>query len=418
MKYKAITLFFLLFVVMIFGNIPSSYSSDTQEFQDAKITVSSKTVSNYDEKDKQFFDAYNKIIQLVNGTLSEEESTESSSKQMNIHDDEKIPIIFTYVNDWGPILIIGIDDIPANVNNYRDQIAEIIDNRNITIELVSGQYNIESCKASADSCYLTESMYDVDIKYKAPLRQIRDDGVYPENVRCNEGKVLFFKISSKMPVCIYEKSIERFNNDFIGWFGVHNDSFLTHYDLEYLNEKQTLLDRNTTVTYSVDHNQNSIVYSTQESITNIDNHSVIYDPAYEDGLYEIVNENGNDVSIDWDDPRTSIGSISSVREDVARMHNLKCESEQIHRLPFLSNESSFKILKNTTTILLDYDDRVLQDNYEQINDNEFTHTFWSQGKTNFVFADNLEEMNITERVCKTTHLPKVYLYEVTFRMMS
>lgn len=264
----------------------------------------------------------------------------------------------------------------------------------------------------------TFSESDNSTKYKAPLRQIQDDGISPENVKCNEGKVLFFKISNKMPVCIYEKSIERFSNDFIGWFGIHNDSFLTHYDLEYLNEKQTLLDRNTIVTYSVDHDQNSIVYSTQESITNIDEHSVIYDPAYEDGLYEIVDKNGSN-PIDWNDPRTSIGSISSVREDVARLHSLTCESEQVQRLPFLSNESSFKILKNTTiSIFLNYNDRVLIQSYDQNKGKEFKHTFWSQGKTEFVFENNLEKVNITEKICETNFLSKAFLYEVTFRMIS
>ncbi|MGI9565453.1 MAG: hypothetical protein ACR2LL_00370 [Nitrosopumilus sp.] len=268
-------------------------------------------------------------------------------------------------------------------------------------------------------------MYDVDIKYKAPLRQIQDDGVSPENVRCNEGKILFFKIPSKMPVCIHEKSIERFSNDFIGWFGTHNESFLNRVDRNYIIEKNSMLDRETTVTYRIVEEtedtvqNNNIVYGTQEKITNIDddNNSVTYDPVYENGLYRIVDADGND-SIDWKDPRTSTNIPRGLIEDVGSGHNLMCDGQKMNFNRLLSNESSFKISGNTTTVLLDYDDRTFQDNYEQINDNEFTHTFWSQGKTNFVFEDNLKEIDIAGRMCKTTHLPKVYLYEVTFRMMS
>lgn len=427
MNYKiTITLFFLLIVTLSFETIPSSYASETQEFQNAEIISSSKTTTDgNDEKHKQLFDAHNKIIQFMN-TLSKEDVTESSSKQTDII-DKKIPIIFSYMHEWGPILVIGIDDTVENVNNYREQIAEIIDNRNIALELVPGKYNIESCKTVADRCYISESMSDADIKYKAPLRQIRDDGLSPENVRCNEGKVLFFKISNKTPVCIYEKSIEHFSNDFIGWFGTHNESFLNRLDHNYLIEKNSILDRETTVTYRIVEEankkedtiqNNNIVYYTQEKITNInDSNSVMYDPVYENDLYRIIDSNGND-PIDWDDPRTSTNFPRWTIEDVGKMHNLMCDGQKMNFYGLLSNESSFKILENTTSVLLDYDDRVFLNDYEQRDNDEFKHTFWSQGKTEFVFEDNLEEIGITERTCKTTLLPKVYLYEVIFRVVS
>jgi len=65
-----------------------------------------------------------------------------------------------------------------------------------------------------------ESFAETDTKYKPPYQQIRDDGIHPVDVKCNEGKVLFFKVANDSPVCIYETSIEKLNskdNKFMFW---------------------------------------------------------------------------------------------------------------------------------------------------------------------------------------------------------
>ncbi len=248
--------------------------------------------------------------------------------------------------------------------------------------------------------------------YKAPLRQIRDDGIHPSNVICNEGKVLFFKISNKMPICIFEKSIDRFTNNWIGWYGTHNETFLNYYDHEYLQEKNSMLDRNTIVSYALNPVENIVVSKVKEVISNIDNNSVIYDPLYREGAYEIVDENSND-PIDWKDPRTSIQYNRSAWLASGKIHDLVCDEELVDIDVSLSKESSFKILKNFTgSIFLNYNDKILiQENKE--GKEVFSHSFISQGITNFEFDDNLSLGNWSEKVCSTNLLPKVYLYEIT-----
>ena len=69
--------------------------------------------------------------------------------------------------------------------------------------------------------------YDELTQYKAPLKQIRDNGVLPKDVKCNEGKVLFFKASDNSPACVKpetaEKLIER------GWINQLVENELVQY---------------------------------------------------------------------------------------------------------------------------------------------------------------------------------------------
>ncbi len=67
---------------------------------------------------------------------------------------------------------------------------------------------------------ISESFADTDTKHKPPYQQIRDDGVFPKDVQCNEGKILFFKRGSGSPICVYEDSILKLNskdNKFMFW---------------------------------------------------------------------------------------------------------------------------------------------------------------------------------------------------------
>jgi len=67
---------------------------------------------------------------------------------------------------------------------------------------------------------MQESFAETDTKYKPPYQQIRDDGIHPVDVKCNEGKVLFFKFPDGSPVCIFDKSIKKLifaDRVFFGW---------------------------------------------------------------------------------------------------------------------------------------------------------------------------------------------------------
>ena len=58
------------------------------------------------------------------------------------------------------------------------------------------------------SSHLTAYSELGDTKYKPPLKQLKD-GVKPQDVKCNEGKVLVFKKSNFLPICIYSDSVTK-----------------------------------------------------------------------------------------------------------------------------------------------------------------------------------------------------------------
>jgi len=52
------------------------------------------------------------------------------------------------------------------------------------------------------------SFADNGLNYDPPLKQIKE-GVEPQDVKCNENKVLFFKSSTFSPVCIFSDSFTK-----------------------------------------------------------------------------------------------------------------------------------------------------------------------------------------------------------------
>ena len=82
-------------------------------------------------------------------------------------------------------------------------------------------------------------------KFKPPLQQIRD-GILPQDVKCNENKILFFNVrhnsSDVMPLCIYESTLEKLVSEDLVFFWW---SFRNYYvDFDYVQDKMNNLEFN------------------------------------------------------------------------------------------------------------------------------------------------------------------------------
>ncbi len=258
-------------------------------------------------------------------------------------------------------------------------------------------------------------------KYKAPLRQIRDDGVQLQNVQCNGDRILFFKIKTSSPMCIYERSIDRFDNTQIGWYGKGSPYFIELSDREYLSEQNSNLERSGFVTYKKD-SQNNILYNVTEHLTNQDNTFLIHNVLFGDESinsaygsiqnYDIVDEKGND-PVDWTDPRTS-SQHSTVILDYALVLRLNC-GENISLSGFkLQEESSFKILDGIKSVNINYPERTIKSN----SNTEIKDIFWSQGKTEFTFEDGLKKIDVSEYSCISPDNSTSFVYEIIFEVIN
>ncbi len=268
-----------------------------------------------------------------------------------------------------------------------------------------------------------------DKQYKAPLRQIRDDGVTPQDIKCNADRVLFFNISTGFPVCIYERSIDRFDNTQIGWHGLGSPFFIELSDREYLDNRNSNLERNVFVNYKIDAN-NNVIYNFSEEITQQEKpflvHNVIFnDEIFDrnikgflnnDQTYSIEDIQGRD-PVDWNDPRTSIITKSSSIEDYGLLYPITCNEENSLISTFkLNEEASFKILDGVESVHIRHPDKILT-NYSE-TDKEIKDFFWSQGKTKFSFDIGLKEVAISEYSCISSLTSVSYLYEITFEVVN
>ena len=258
-------------------------------------------------------------------------------------------------------------------------------------------------------------------QYKPPYQQIRDDGILPQNVKCNTDRVLFFKIQTGSPLCIYERSIDRFDNTQIGWHGLGSPYFIELSDREYLSEQNSNLERSSFVTYKKD-TQNNILYNVTEHLSNQDNTFLIHNILFGDESinsaygsiqnYDIVDEKGND-PVDWTDPRTST-QHPTVILDYAMLLRLNC-GENISLSGFkLQEESSFKILDGIKSVIIHYPERTIKSD----SNTEIKDIFWSQGKTEFTFEDGLKKIDISEHSCISPDNSTSFVYEIIFEVIN
>lgn len=279
-----------------------------------------------------------------------------------------------------------------------------------------------------------ESLLDTSddmIQYKPPLRQIRDDGVLPQDVKCNSDRILFFKIQTRSPLCIYERSIDRFDNTQIGWYSRGSPHFIELSDREYLDAQNSNLERSIIVNYKKDIQNNNILYNLSEQITKQGKSFLIYNGVFDnkvsnrniiiiDGFlsyernYTIVDTHGND-PVDWSDPRTSVQPTIS-GEDYGLIYRLSCDENAPIGSFRLHEEASFKILDGVETVHIQYPDKILT-NYSETN-TEFKDFVWSQGNAEFVFDKGLKEISISEYSC-ISHLNSTSnVYEITFEVVN
>ena len=308
--------------------------------------------------------------------------------------------------------------------------------------------------------------------FKAPLRQIRDDGVGPQNVKCNEGKVLFFRWTNSFPktspVCIFEKSIEKFDNTFMTWTGKGNSYFVDLVDRNYLNELNSNLKRETVVHYKVDFDTSNIIFNVTEHIQKQEKEFVIHnmvidskptlsyfhDPKeprplldfrpspmilpsgpeatpfvdtrpppnhklfyhFNEIYFDIRDKNGNN-PVDWHDPRTSIQLSGYGNQSYLYGPTDKCGDEHVAWLLPMSLESTFKIKDNIESVTIEYPDRIMA-NFSNSNNTQFSDMIWSQDQTEFVFGEGFEKFNIVEIPCISEFGNASHLYEIMMEIQN
>ncbi len=301
------------------------------------------------------------------------------------------------------------------------------------IFLVIGFFLITNTTISyADSQESLLDSSDEVPKYKAPLRQIRDDGVSPKDVKCNEGKVLFFKVANDSPVCIYETSIEKLENKWIGWYAPSSPHFLKLFDAEYLFQKNNLLDRNVTVVYRIDEQNNDIVYNIREEIKKTTDEFLIYNVIDENKKipgklsakdmfsrtfgFSIVSSDGLD-PVDWEDPRTSVKNVRGTIEDYGKLYQVTCDSNDNIGALRIYEESSFKILDEFEIVTIQYDEQVVINDYLDNDDYIFNDLFLSSGKTEFIFKDDIIALDIIELNCVGPVNP-YFVYQISFEVKN
>jgi len=285
------------------------------------------------------------------------------------------------------------------------------------------------------SCSMSEILehQPVDTKqYKPPLKQLKD-GIELQNVKCNEGKVLFFKVANDSPVCIYETSIEKLENKWIGWYAPSSPHFLKLFDAEYLFQKNNLLDRNVTVVYRIDEQNNDIVYNIREEIKKTTDEFLIYNVIDENKKipgklsakdmfsrtfgFSIVSSGGLD-PVAWSDPRTSVKNVRGTIEDYGKLSKATCgPNDDIGALK-IYEESSFKILEEFEIVTIQYDEQVVVDDYLNNDDYIFNDLFFSLGKTEFIFQDDIVPIDIIELNCMLVYNTQYFVYEISFEIVN
>lgn len=251
---------------------------------------------------------------------------------------------------------------------------------------------------------------------KAPLRQILDDGVSPENVKCNEGKVLFFKISNNTPVCVNETSISKLNN-FMHW---NLQKHLVDYD--YLKYKMNHVSLVNPINLSISNVPSAInddnvnpVLSLFETLQHNETGDFVY--------YTIGNSNARE---------KMIGDVNSSHPDPRNVNYWGLRDGK-YPITFDCDDGTTKYLGGSPSIYVENDDTIeiheqtrnksSLSQLEQITENVFSYEKASLYKTEFKADDTLVIQNVAETICDSDDeffskvFDQIYVYSITFEII-
>lgn len=267
------------------------------------------------------------------------------------------------------------------------------------------------------------SFADDGLNYDPPLKQIKA-GVEPQDVKCNKDKVLFFKVSDRSPVCIYENSIKKLisnDNVFAGWSLKENLM-----DWNYVQNKMNELEFNQITNISISnftkYNINSIgpLITFTQKFKSDNNSDVIFYNIFSRESGELIIDNLTIDNIDFKDPRKqNYYGMNDVRYNV----HFKCNDESqkalggdlaldsfynIDRLYLVSNiESNHGMsvdLKNTDATLFQYE-------FTSFSPTEF------QSDNNILIHDVSETQCIADDVLFSSVFPIYYFYTVSLEVL-
>ncbi|MCH7559929.1 MAG: hypothetical protein IIC67_00930 [Thaumarchaeota archaeon] len=251
------------------------------------------------------------------------------------------------------------------------------------------------------------------IQYKAPLRQIRDDGVSPKDVKCNIGKVLFFKISNKSPVCIYETSIEKLNskdNKFMFW-SLKNQLV----DWNHLKEKISELEFNGITKVSLAEPYDSSISELpkikfiQELLADKNKTVIFYDPVPSPiRAWDIEPRTKSNVNLY--DPRSI--SYWPPPRDIGFGFEFQCNDGQ-NRYSGGGNPMIFSFSMIEKLFLIEHSQTPYKSYVSKLNDTYY-YEYGSLFPTNFEFTEPLSVKTIKETQCTTNDGVFTNAYEIFY----
>jgi hypothetical protein len=265
------------------------------------------------------------------------------------------------------------------------------------------------------------SFADDGLNYDPPLKQIKA-GVEPQDVKCNKDKVLFFKVSDRSPVCIYENSIKKLvsnDNVFAGWSLKENLM-----DWDYVQNKMNGLEFNHITNVSISnftkYHINSVgplIAFTQEFKSD-NNSDVIFYNIFSRESGELVIDNLTMENIDFKDPRKQdYYGMNDVRYNVRFECNDESQKilggdlalDSFHNIDKLflvsnieSNHVSFLDLKNTNTAAYEF---------SSFSPTEF------QSDNDILIHDVSETQCIADDVLFSSAFPIYYFYTVSLEVL-
>ncbi len=271
---------------------------------------------------------------------------------------------------------------------------------------------------------IQESFAETDTKYKPPYQQIRDDGIHPVDIKCNEGKVLFFKFLDGSPVCIFEDSIKKLVSTERVFFGWNPKANLV--DSDYIQNKMKQLDfgDKTLVTIS---NLNAVhLNSTIPLITLIQEY--ISDPNLDVLFFNNFSTKSGEITIEpnellhyvFDDPRRY--SYSGLR-DIG--YTLSFECNDMYQREMDTGNLEINLYRNIDKLILTSNIKsqfITPDNLTNSNSKLYQFQFGSLFPTQFESDPSILIHDISEIQCVpkdtlfASVFPFYYYYTVSFEI--
>jgi len=258
---------------------------------------------------------------------------------------------------------------------------------------------------------MQESFAEIDTKYKPPHQQIRDDGVLPKDVKCNEGKVLFFKVADKSPVCIYENSIEKLNskdNKFMFW---NLKSQLV--DWKHIQEKIRELEFNGITKVSLAEPYDSLtselpkIKFTQELLADKNKTVIFYDPVL--GVIRTLDiEPKTKSNLNLYDPR-SISYWGNL--DARYGFQFQCDDGKNRISGYAPTIFSFSMIEKL--FLIEHSQPNNRNNVYKLN-GIYNYEYGSLFPTDFEFTEPLSVKTIKETQCTTNDGVFTNAYEIFY----